>query len=121
VIELLDAEPCALSAIEIEEALRHREGAARTASRASIYRVLDELTELGLVARLEVGQGVIRFEAVREGHGHHHHLICDRCGTVTPFRDEELERTIHHVSRRVALRVKEHEIILHGSCDDCDS
>jgi Fur family ferric uptake transcriptional regulator len=53
VIGLLDAEPCALSAIEIEEALRHKEGAGRTASRASIYRVLDELTELGLVARLE--------------------------------------------------------------------
>lgn len=58
---------------------------------------------------------------MREGHGHHHHLICDRCGTVTPFRDEELERTIRHVSRHVALRVKEHEIILHGSCTDCDS
>src|SRR6202044_1696503 len=76
VLELLDTQPCACSAIEIEEILRHRPEATRGVSRASIYRVLAELEALGLVAKLEVGQGIVRFEAVREGSGHHHHLIC---------------------------------------------
>jgi Fur family ferric uptake transcriptional regulator len=116
---LLDAQPCALSAVEIEEALRHRSPAPRTASRASIYRILDELEALDLVARLEVGQGIVRFEAAREGSGHHHHLICDHCGTLTPFTDAELERTISAVSERVALDVSEHEVVLHGACSSC--
>jgi Fur family ferric uptake transcriptional regulator len=116
---LLDHQPCALSAVEIEQALRLERDARRSASRASIYRILDELTALGLVARLEVGQGIVRFEAVREGSGHHHHLICDRCGTLTPFSDPELELTIRQVSERVPLNVTEHEIVLHGACSDC--
>lgn len=119
VLELLDRQPCARSAVEIETALRHGARSARTASRASIYRILDELEALGLVARIEVGQGVVRFEPVREGSGHHHHLICDHCGALTPFTDEELERTIRHVSQRVALNVSEHEVLLHGACADC--
>ena len=61
----------------------------------------------------------MRFEAAREGSGHHHHLICDHCGTLTPFTDAELERTISAVSERVALDVSEHEVVLHGACSSC--
>jgi len=113
-LELLDAQPCARSAVEFEDLLR-----ARPVSRASIYRILDELEQLGLVTRLEVGHGTVRFEAAREGSGHHHHLICDVCGTLTPFRDEALERTIDELAQRVDLDVSEHEVVLHGSCADC--
>jgi Fur family ferric uptake transcriptional regulator len=119
VLVLLDEQPCARSAIEIEDLLRRRAPATRAVSRASIYRILDQLEALGLVTRLEVGQGVVRFEAVRDGSGHHHHLICDVCGTLTPFTDPELERAIDRLSQRVALRVSEHEVVLHGSCSDC--
>jgi Fur family ferric uptake transcriptional regulator len=119
VLELLDTQNCAATAIEIEDVLRHQPQATRTVSRASIYRILAELEALGLVTRLEVGQGIDRFEAVHEGSGHHHHLICDHCGTLTPFADEELERAIRHVSQRVPLNVSEHEVVLHGACTDC--
>ena len=121
VLELLDRQPCALSAIEIEDALRNRGHGARSVSRASVYRILDELEALGLVTRLDVGQATVRFEAMREGSGHHHHLVCDHCGTLTPFTDAELERTIEHVAQRVPLAVSEHEIVLHGACNNCVS
>jgi Fur family ferric uptake transcriptional regulator len=119
VLELLDAQACARSAIEIEETLRHESHGERIVSRASIYRILAELEALGLVSKLEVGQAMWRFEAARGGEHHHHHLICDRCGTVAPFRDEELERAIRHASERVALDVSEHEVVLHGACERC--
>ena len=119
VLTLLDHQPCARSAVEIEEELRRRPGGERPVSRASVYRILDELEHLGLISRLEVGQGVVRFEAARGVGGHHHHLICDVCGTLTPFTDDGLERAINELSRRVDLRVSEHEVVLHGSCSDC--
>jgi len=119
VLELLDAQPCARSAVEIEEALRRRSARRRAVSRASVYRILDELEQLGLVSRLEVGGGTVRFEASRGESGHHHHLVCDVCGTLTPFTDEALERTIDELSKRVDLEVSEHEVVLHGACSGC--
>jgi len=117
-LELLDAQECALSAQEIEDALRAR-GGARRVSRASVYRILDELEELRLVQRVETGQAMVRYERVNEHAEHHHHLVCDECGVVMPFSDPGLERAIETLSERVPMEVSEHEIVLHGACRDC--
>ncbi|HEU0249969.1 MAG TPA: Fur family transcriptional regulator [Solirubrobacteraceae bacterium] len=113
---LLSSQPCALSAIEIEDKLR---AGKRPVARASIYRILDELEQLRLVQRVQVGQDMTRYEPVRSGAGHHHHLVCDSCGAVTPFSDENLEEAIRKLSTRLPMRVAEHEIVLHGSCQAC--
>jgi Fur family transcriptional regulator, ferric uptake regulator len=122
-LELLDGQECALTAVEIEDALRPREtdrsAAGRPVSRASVYRILDELEQLGLVQRVETGQAMVRYERVCEQEEHHHHLVCDECGLVMPFSDAALERAIGKLSERVPLKVSEHEIVLHGSCRDC--
>jgi Fur family transcriptional regulator, ferric uptake regulator len=115
-LELLGSQACALSAIEIEDALRAGE---RPVARASIYRILDELERLGLVQKLQVGQDMARYEPLRTGDGHHHHLVCDSCGTVLPFSDDGLEDAIRSLCRRVPMRVAEHEIVLRGSCQAC--
>ena len=44
---------------------------------------------------------------------------CDRCGKLVPFADEELEKTIGKLSRRVDFQVSDHEVVLHGACDAC--
>lgn len=116
-LELLDSQSCALSAIEIEDTLR---SGRRPVARASIYRILDELERLDLVQRVEVGQNMVRYEPIRGDTGdHHHHLVCDSCGAVMPFSDTELERAIERLSGRVPMRVAEHEIVLHGACHAC--
>lgn len=115
-LELLEAQRCALTAVEIEDALRKAE---RRVSRASIYRILDELEQLRLVQRVETGQAMVRYERVCAQDEHHHHLVCDGCGLVMPFSDEALEQAISSLSRRVPLTVSEHEIVLRGSCSDC--
>jgi Fur family ferric uptake transcriptional regulator len=116
IVALLDAQDCALTAFEIEDALREGD---RAVARASVYRVLDELVGLALVSRIDVGQGTARYEPARPGGHHHHHMVCDSCGDVFPFADEELERTIDRLAGRVAFDVAEHEIVLHGSCAGC--
>jgi len=122
-LELLAGQECALTALEIEDALRGRgaggSSIGRRVSRASVYRILDELERLGLVQRVETGQAMVRYERVCEHEQHHHHLVCDECGLVMPFSDAELERAIGRLSEKVPLRVSEHEIVLHGSCEAC--
>ena len=115
-LTLMGEQRCALTAIEMEQALADH---GRRVSRASIYRILEELDAIGVVQRVEVGGGMARFEPVRRGRGHHHHLVCDHCGRLEPFSDEGLERAIKRVSERVALDVSEHEVVLHGACNAC--
>jgi Fur family transcriptional regulator, ferric uptake regulator len=115
-VALLGGQTCARSVLEIEDALR---AGKRPIARASIYRILDELEQLRLVQKLQVGQDMARYEPIRTGEGHHHHLVCDSCGTVTPFTDEGLESAIRKLSRRVPMQVAEHEIVLHGACQAC--
>jgi Fur family transcriptional regulator, ferric uptake regulator len=118
VLDLLGRQTCALTAVEIEQALVTE----RRVSRASIYRVLEELERLHLVARVETGQAMVRYERAHDSEGeHHHHLVCDSCGLVMPFSDDALERAINELSERVPLAVSEHEIVLHGSCRECAS
>lgn len=119
VIELLAAQPCALSAFEIEDRLRAGD---RRVARASVYRVLDELERLDLVLRLELGQGITRYEANHpDGHHHHHHLVCGSCGEVIPFEDDGIELAIQRAAQRVTFDVAAHEIVLHGTCARCAS
>jgi Fur family ferric uptake transcriptional regulator len=115
-VQQLDSQACARSAVEIEDALR---ASGRPVARASIYRILDELERLHLVQKVQVGQDMARYEPVRTGDGHHHHLVCDNCGTVMPFTDAGLESAIRRLSSRVPMQVAEHEIVLHGACEDC--
>jgi Fur family ferric uptake transcriptional regulator len=116
VIELLASQACALSAVEIEDALR---ASGRPTGRASVYRVLDLLVEHGLVERVEVGDGQARFERVDPGGEHHHHLVCERCGQLVAFDDPGLERAIARVCARLGVRVESHDVLLRGACGRC--
>jgi Fur family transcriptional regulator, ferric uptake regulator len=117
VIELLAKGHCAQTATEIEDELR-AEG--RAVGRASVYRTLEQLDELGLVSRLDVGQGTARYEVALPSGDHHHHLVCDTCGRVEPFADPELETMLARLAERVpAFTVGEHEVVLHGECATC--
>jgi Fur family ferric uptake transcriptional regulator len=117
IIELLARQSCALSAVEIEDALR-AEGTPT--GRASIYRVLDLLVEHGLVERVAVGQGQARFETIDPSGAHHHHLVCEECGRLVAFDDPGLERAIDSLSARLGVRVKHHDVLLRGACERCD-
>ncbi|MBB4665260.1 Fur family transcriptional regulator [Conexibacter arvalis] len=116
VVELLAAQDCALSAQEIDDKLR---ASGRAVGRASVYRILELLTELRLVQRIDVGQGIARYERQEPDGDHHHHLVCDNCGTIEPFEDPSLEQAIEQVSRRLKFAVDEHDVVLHGACSDC--
>ncbi len=116
VLELLARKECCVSAQEIHDELR---SGGRSVGIASVYRILDLLSEFRLVQRVDVGDGVARFEPVLAGAEHHHHVVCDDCGKVEPFTDGSLEQAIAGVSRRLGYAVAAHDVVLRGECDDC--
>jgi Fur family ferric uptake transcriptional regulator len=117
IIDLLAFESCALSAVEIEDALREQ---GKPTGRASIYRALELLIDHGLVERVTVGQGLARFERTHPSGEHHHHLVCEHCGVLVAFDDPELEQAIDSLPDRLGVRVEHHEVVLRGACPDCE-
>ncbi|HEX4008452.1 MAG TPA: Fur family transcriptional regulator [Solirubrobacteraceae bacterium] len=118
-IDLLSRETCALTALEIEAKLKTGRSGARPVARASVYRVLDLLQEHGLVNRIDLGDGITRYEIVDPGGHHHHHMLCDQCGRLVPFHDPALERSISRLSTRLGFDTTDHEVTLRGSCTHC--
>jgi Fur family ferric uptake transcriptional regulator len=116
VVDFLATQDCCRSAQEIHDGITVAGG---TVGVASVYRALDTLAELRLVQRVDVGDGIARFEPSREGHDHHHHLVCDDCGKVEPFADEALERALEGAAGRLGYAMEQHEVVLRGACDQC--
>jgi Fur family ferric uptake transcriptional regulator len=116
VVELLGRQSCCLSAQEISDRLRE---AGNDVGIASIYRALELLHELGLVQRVEFGEGGARFESVVPGGEHHHHAVCEKCGRVTAFEDERLERQLERLAGRLRHSMSEHDILIRGDCARC--
>ena len=118
-VEYLGEQHCCRSAQEIFDGVR---GAGGKAGIASVYRVLDTLTALRLVQRVEIGDGVARYEGVLPDgghHHHHHHLVCRTCGRVEPFEDGPLERALARVAADRGYAMDAHDVVLHGLCRPC--
>jgi Fur family transcriptional regulator, ferric uptake regulator len=110
VVELLAREAhCLLSATEITDKLR----AQQTGSAASVYRVIEELFDLGLLHRLDGRDGVARYEIADPDH-HHHHFVDEQTGAVAAFADEQLEQAIDAVADRLGIKLTSHDVILRG-------
>ncbi|WP_210493129.1 transcriptional repressor [Patulibacter sp. SYSU D01012] len=110
VVETLAREgQCLLTAAEIADRLR----GASAGSIATVYRVVDELSELGLLHRYDGRDGVARFEIADPDH-HHHHVVDEATGAVEPFADDELERAIAGVAARLGYELTGHDVVLRG-------
>lgn len=115
VVEYLDGQDCCLSAQETHERLA---AAGARVGIASVYRVLDLLAAEGLLTRVDLGDGLARYEPAR-AESHHHHLVCGDCGKVEAFEDDALERELTLVARRLGYAMDAHDVVLRGACDDC--
>jgi Fur family ferric uptake transcriptional regulator len=118
VLDAMAGQSCCVSAQELHQRVREE---GRSVGVASVYRVLDELVELRLVQRIDVGDGIARFEPAQPDGDHHHHVVCDDCGKVEPFADPTLESAIESASKRLGFSVDAHEVVLRGECGDCRS
>ena len=112
VVELLDQEGCALTALEIDKQLPG-------VGRATVYRALEQLEGLGMVQRVDVKGDAAGFERVDPSGHHHHHIVCEQCGRVVAFEDDRLEQAIRALGERPDFNVSSHEVTLRGECASC--
>ena len=116
VVKLLARQRCCLSAQEISDQLRAK---GTDVGLASVYRALDLLHGMGLVQRVEIGNGGSRYEPVLPGGEHHHHAVCESCGRVTRFEDESVERALERLAGRLRHSMSGHDLVIRGDCARC--
>ncbi len=81
---------------------------------ATVYRVLTQFEQAGLLARHHFESGKAVFE-LNEGH-HHDHLVCMNCGRVEEFYDAEIEKRQTRIARDRGFQIKEHALYLYAEC-----
>jgi len=92
----------------------------------TVYRTLDLLVRMGLIDKFTFGDGPNRYEYKPEDKkGHHHHVICSKCGKIIDYSDfleEELElveKTEKHLTKKYHFKVLGHNIEFYGLCEKC--
>ena len=88
---------------------------------ATVYRALDLLSELGILVRMDFGDGCARYElntADPKLH-HHHHLICLKCKKVIEFEEDLLDELEANIAKKSGFQILNHEVKFFGYCSDC--
>ncbi len=87
---------------------------------ATVYRSMHLLEGLGMAKRFDFGDGVARFELLREGDdGHHHHLVCTRCAGVVEIEDCAIAELDRQVAARNGFASVTHKLEFFGVCPAC--
>jgi Fur family ferric uptake transcriptional regulator len=85
---------------------------------ATVYRVLTQFEQAGLLSRNNFESGKAIFE-LNEGK-HHDHLVCLDCGRVEEFFDGEIEQRQQSIARERGFSLQEHALSLYGNCTKTD-
>lgn len=85
---------------------------------ATVYRVLTQFEQAGLLERHHFESGKAVFELKSDGH--HDHLVCLQCGRVEEFYDAEIEKRQLEVAQSRGFKLQEHSLSLYANCIKTD-
>lgn len=107
-----------LSAEDVHDVLREKR---MEIGLATVYRTLDLLSDLGILQKMEFGDGCARYEVntTDPSKHHHHHLICTKCGKVYEFDDDLLEDLEKDIAKKSGFQIRDHQVKFFGICKDC--
>ncbi len=88
---------------------------------ATVYRVLNQFDDAGIVSRHHFEGGKSVFELSHKQH--HDHLVCLKCGIVVEFEDNIIEKRQEDIAKTHKIKLTNHSLYLYGECEDtqaCD-
>jgi Fur family transcriptional regulator, ferric uptake regulator len=85
--------------------------------RATIFRALDLLLELGVLERLDLPSGEHAYVGCEPIH--HHHVVCSGCGRATEIDDAGLRAVVDTIADRTGYAIENHRLELFGRCPAC--
>jgi Fur family ferric uptake transcriptional regulator len=107
-----------LSAEEVHELLKEKDF---DFGLATVYRNVELLHELGILNKVDFGDGRTRYEiSASDPQLHqHHHLICLKCKKIIEFEDDLLEDLENLIAKKSSFQIVNHEVKFFGYCANC--
>jgi len=84
---------------------------------STVYRTLELLKRLSLVTETDLGGGRVRYHPVEKGH--HHHLVCQKCGTIIDIDESTLARLQDVLLHRYNFSAELRHVAIFGLCEKC--
>lgn len=116
VLEVLDSTGAHLSADEITELVVE---AAPDVHRATVFRTLERLAELGVIAHIHLPHGATTYHLHRPGTRMHLHVLCRVCGRVFDTEPDLLDRVAKELFKTIGFTLAADHAALSGVCADC--
>ena len=86
--------------------------------RSTVYRVLADLTDAGLLEQVRLGDGIARFEIQEVAH---HHAVCTRCGDTEDVSEDAVRALSTRMRRESGFLLGHHPLLFPGLCAACAS
>jgi len=86
---------------------------------ATVYRVLNQFDDAGIITRHHFEGGKSVFELTQKKH--HDHLVCLKCGNVVEFEDDVIETRQSDIAKAHNIKLTNHSLYLYGECNDSDA
>lgn len=115
-LKIVDAVYSIEGHFDIDELAEHLDSSV---NRATVYRTIKLMTDAGLVAKVRTNshQKVAYEHTI--GHGHHDHLVCDKCGNIIEFYSEKVEQIHERIASEFDFELLHHNTVLTGICAKC--
>ncbi len=84
---------------------------------STVYRTLELLKRLGLITETDLGNSHVRYHSAEKGH--HHHLVCEKCGTIIDIDESTLARLQDVLLHRYNFSARLSHLAIFGCCVDC--
>ena len=88
---------------------------------ATVYRSVELLNTLGILSRIDFGDGRARYELAGENpkKHNHHHLLCLNCKKVIEFEEDLLDDLEKIIEKKSDFKIENHEVKFFGYCSEC--
>ena len=108
----------------IQQLIKRASSTKKVLAQSSLYRNLVVLESVGVVQRVFSTDEIVRYELNDEILGHHHHLVCSKCGEVLDVRIPEalelnLDAALLQIAKRSGFKLDQHRLDLIGRCSKC--
>lgn len=114
---ILDAVESADSHISADEICTQVRAQYPHVNISTVYRTLELLKELGLVTETDLGDGRVRYHSIKKGH--HHHLVCQKCGAVIDMEESALAPLWGQIGQEYDFTVNMKHLAFFGICSRC--
>lgn len=113
-MELLEKTETPIDVATITDYLKKNE---IKADQATVFRIINMFTQKGLTKQIQLNEGKFRYELTSKPD--HHHLICQKCGTIEDISDCAVGDLEKDIEKKKNFKIVSHSLEFYGMCKDC--